>query len=131
MERKMRTITVINQKRSVAKTTTTAILTHALVLNQHKVTVNDLDPQGHLSTNLTVNFPIRQGLSYLIGTFKNFGKLGHKISELFMTTLFNTRCRLPQKIVDTFKQYFQIRVLAARIRATAALAECPYFGKTI
>ncbi len=224
----MRTIAIINQKGGVGKTTTTANLAHALVLNQYKVTVIDLDPQGHLTTSLGEDYlqspgldsvlinshsikncikqvrpglslipsgsglgnlehiamrgikrgtllrdamkdqfqdqdyilidcppasgllvvnalfstnealiPIAgdylslQGLSYLIGTFKNFEKLGHKIHESFVMTRFNTRRKLPQQVMDTLKQYFPKQVLATRIREAAALAECPSFGKTI
>jgi chromosome partitioning protein len=224
----MRTIAVINQKGGVGKTTTTANLAHALVLNNYKVTVIDLDPQGHLTTSLGEDYlqgpgldsvllndfeiedcikqvrpglslipsgselghleqkamrgikrgtllrdamknrfqdqdyilidcppasgllvinalfstnealiPVAgdylslQGLSYLIGTFKKFEKLGHNIHESFVMTRFNTRRRLPQQVMDTLKQYFPKQVLATRVREAAALAECPSFGKTI
>lgn len=51
----MRIIAVINQKGGVAKTTTTVNLGHALALSGHRVTLLDLDPQGHLATYLGVN----------------------------------------------------------------------------
>lgn len=54
----MRAIAVINQKGGVAKTTTTANLGHALALRGHKVTLIDLDPQGHLATYLGLNEPV-------------------------------------------------------------------------
>ena len=51
----MRVIAVINQKGGVAKTTTTANLGHALAMSGKKVTLLDLDPQGHLGAYLGVN----------------------------------------------------------------------------
>lgn len=51
----LRIIAVINQKGGVGKTTTTANLAHALVLNGYRVTVIDLDPQGHLGASLGFN----------------------------------------------------------------------------
>lgn len=50
----MRVIAVINQKGGVGKTTTTTNLSHALAWAGKKVTVIDLDPQGHLAVSLGV-----------------------------------------------------------------------------
>ncbi len=45
----MRTISVINQKGGVGKTTTALNLGHALALGGHRVLLIDLDPQAHLT----------------------------------------------------------------------------------
>ena len=50
----LRVVAVINQKGGVGKTTTTANLAHALASAGVKVTVFDLDPQGHLAVSLGV-----------------------------------------------------------------------------
>ncbi len=50
----MRVISVINQKGGVGKTTTSVNLAHALVMQNYRVTLIDLDPQGHLGASLGV-----------------------------------------------------------------------------
>ncbi len=73
-----------------------------------------------------------QGLSYLVGTFKNFEeKLGHKLKEHIVFTRYHKRRRLPEEILHKLQHYFPKQILKTRIREAAALAECPGFGKTI
>ncbi|MBI5072656.1 ParA family protein [Candidatus Woesearchaeota archaeon] len=50
----MRKICVINQKGGVAKTTTTINLATALAVNEKRVLIIDLDPQGNIGTSLCV-----------------------------------------------------------------------------
>ncbi len=62
----MRAIAVINQKGGVGKTTTTANLAHALALAGHKVTIVDLDPQGHLAAHLGAFKRDQQGVDQIM-----------------------------------------------------------------
>ncbi len=52
----MRVISVINQKGGVGKTTTSVNLAHALALEDYRVTMIDMDPQGHLTTSLGIQY---------------------------------------------------------------------------
>lgn len=49
-----RIVAIVNQKGGVGKTTTTTNLCHAIAESGFKVTVVDLDPQGHLAVSLGV-----------------------------------------------------------------------------
>lgn len=61
-----RVIAIINQKGGVGKTTTSTNLTHALAKAGKKVTVIDLDPQGHLAVSFGVVNPNRKGLDEVL-----------------------------------------------------------------
>jgi len=57
-----RVVAIINQKGGVGKTTTSTNLTHALARAGKKVTVIDLDPQGHLAVSFGIINPNRNGI---------------------------------------------------------------------
>ncbi len=62
----MQMMAVVNQKGGVGKTTTTVNLAHALVLAGKKVTVIDIDPQGHLAISLGANESPRSGMDEVL-----------------------------------------------------------------
>jgi chromosome partitioning protein len=59
----VRIVTVINQKGGVGKTTTTVNLCHALAESGKKITVIDLDPQGHLGISFGAHAQENGGIS--------------------------------------------------------------------
>ncbi|MDO9106489.1 MAG: ParA family protein [Methylovulum sp.] len=58
----MRVVAIINQKGGVGKTTTSANLCHAIAESGKKVTVIDLDPQGHLAVSLGIRLQQHGGI---------------------------------------------------------------------
>lgn len=59
-------VAIINQKGGVGKTTTSINLTHALARSGKKVTVIDLDPQGHLAISFGVVNQNRPGIDEVL-----------------------------------------------------------------
>lgn len=62
----LRVIAVINQKGGVAKTTTAVNLAHALSMRGKRVTLLDMDPQGHVAEYLGVKDVCTEGVSELL-----------------------------------------------------------------
>ncbi|MGR8929050.1 MAG: ParA family protein [Gammaproteobacteria bacterium] len=93
---------------------------------------NALIAADELLVPMTSDYLALQGLSHLMGTIKRFeNALKRKYRlRLVMSRYIPTR-RLSKEVLDTIKKYFPGQILATPIRETAALAECPSFGKTI
>lgn len=72
-----------------------------------------------------------QGLSYLIGTLKNFERsLGHELKRWLVMSRFQKRRRLAKEVRKKVQGYFPGELLKTPIRECDALAEAPGFGKT-
>ena len=94
--------------------------------------VNALYCANEVLVPVVGDFLSLEGLSHLMGTFRNFEKkLGHEIEEHIVLTRYHKQRRLPEEIMRRLKHYFPKKILKTRIREAAALAECPGVGKTI
>lgn len=93
---------------------------------------NALFAANEILIPMTSDYLALQGLSHLIGTIKKFESALQKqyYLRLIMSRYVATR-RLSQVVLNTIRKYFPEQILATSIRETAALAECPSFGKTI
>lgn len=81
---------------------------------------------------MTSDYLALQGLSHLMGTIKKFETvLNRKYRLHIVMSRYIANRRLSTDVLNTLKKYFPEQILATPIRETAALAECPSFGKTI
>lgn len=72
-----------------------------------------------------------RGLSDLVGNLKQFEKkYSNSFVRWIVVTRFHMRRRLSWEVREKLLEYFPDCVLVTPIRETAALAECPSFGKT-
>ena len=96
------------------------------------ITVNALFSADEIIVPVVGDYLSLQGVSYLMGTLKNFNKyLKNLVKVWIVITRYHTRRRLPQDIYEKLIEYFPGMVLCTKVRETASLAESPSFGKTI
>lgn len=93
---------------------------------------NALFAADELLVPMTSDFLALQGLSHLMGTIKKYEAALNKQYrlQLVMSRYIPSR-RISKEVLQTMNKYFPGQILATPIRETAALAECPSFGKTI
>lgn len=108
----MRVIAIINQKGGVAKTTTTANLGHSLALGGAKVTMLDLDPQGHLGAYLGVNNRNLPGMEQVLLT-------GTPVQEATLNVRDNLRLVPAGPHLDRMEQLTEGRLeVSKRLKST-------------
>lgn len=93
---------------------------------------NALFAADELLVPMTSDYLSLQGLSHLMGTIKKYETALNKKYrlQLVMSRYIPSR-RISKEVLQTMNKYFPGQILATPIRETAALAECPSFGKTI
>ena len=93
---------------------------------------NALFAADELLVPMTSDYLALQGLSHLMGTLKKYETAlnKHYRLQLVMSRYIASR-RISKEVLQTMNKYFPGQILATPIRETAALAECPSFGKTI
>lgn len=93
---------------------------------------NALFAADELLVPMTSDYLALQGLSHLMGTIRKFeAALKKKYRLRLVMSRYIPARRLSKDVLETIKKYFPGQILATPIRETAALAECPSFGKTI
>ncbi|MBT7443892.1 MAG: ParA family protein [Methylococcales bacterium] len=94
--------------------------------------VNALFVTDELLITVPGDYLSLHGMSYLMGTIKNFENAVSKVFNYWVVvTRFHPRRSLAGEVLEKLKEYFPKHVLATTVREAAVLAECPSVGKTV
>ena len=94
--------------------------------------VNAIFASDEILIPMTGDYLALQGMSYLMGTLRNFEKaLGHKLKQWIVMSRFQPRRKLSQDVLTRLVEHFPGCVLQTQIGESVLLAESPSFGKSI
>lgn len=97
------------------------------------ITVNALSAADSVIIPVQCEYYALEGLGKLLNTIKIIqGRLNEKLEiEGIVLTMYDSRLRLANQVVDEVKAHFQKLVFETLIHRTTKLAEAPSFGETI
>lgn len=97
------------------------------------ITVNALSAADSVIIPVQCEYYALEGLGKLLNTIKIVqGRLNEKLEiEGIVLTMYDSRLRLANQVVDEVKAHFQKLVFETLIHRTTKLAEAPSFGETI
>ncbi len=97
------------------------------------ITVNALSAAESVIIPVQCEYYALEGLGKLLNTIKIVqGRLNEKLEiEGIVLTMYDSRLRLANQVVDEVKAHFQKLVFETLIHRTTKLAEAPSFGETI
>jgi chromosome partitioning protein len=97
------------------------------------ITVNALSAADSVIIPVQCEYYALEGLGKLLNTIKIIqGRLNENLEiEGIVLTMYDSRLRLANQVVDEVKAHFQKLVFETLIHRTTKLAEAPSFGETI
>ncbi len=97
------------------------------------ITLNALTAADSVIIPVQCEYYALEGLSKLLNTIKIVqGRLNEKLEiEGILLTMYDSRLRLANQVVDEVKAHFQELVFETVVHRTTKLAEAPSFGETI
>ena len=97
------------------------------------ITLNALTAANSVIIPIQCEFFALEGLGKLLNTIKSIQKIHNKglIIEGFLLTMYDTRLRLSNQVVDEVRKHFHDMVFKTIIQRNVKLGEAPIHGKNI